>query len=122
MGTAARLHKVEYLDPTVMNARETMNMATMGGARVLGLEHEIGSIEPGKRADIILVDRRKPHLTPLYNAYSHLVYAASGSDVTTVVIDGKVIVRNRHIGTMDIDDVMERVRKIAGAIRRDREA
>jgi len=121
MGTAARLHKLECLDPTVMNARETLEMATMGGARVLGLEHEIGSIEPGKRADIILVDRRKPHLTPLYNAYSHLVYAASGSDVTTVIIDGKVVVRDRHMRTMNIDNVMERVRKIAGAIRRDRE-
>ena len=76
-------------------------MATMGGARVLNLHDEIGSLEPGKRADIVLVDTRRPGLTPLYSVYSHLVYAARGSDVTTVLVngrDGRARPRNPHGG------------------------
>jgi len=81
MGTAAKLHKVAAMDPTVLDARTALKMATIHGARVLGLGDQIGSIEPGKCADLILVDMNKPHLTPLYQVYSHLVYAASGTDV-----------------------------------------
>ncbi|MCX5855406.1 MAG: amidohydrolase, partial [Deltaproteobacteria bacterium] len=79
MGMAAKLHKVFSGDPTVLTAERVVEMATIGGARVLGMADRIGSIGPGKEADIILVDMRKPHLTPLYNPFSHLVYAASGA-------------------------------------------
>ncbi|MBN2283168.1 MAG: amidohydrolase [Deltaproteobacteria bacterium] len=116
MGTAAKIHKLESLDPTTMDARTTVRMATLGSARVLGLDDRIGSIEPGKRADIVLVDFRKPHLTPVYDYYSHIVYAASGSDVSTVVIDGKVVMRDRMIMTIDVADAMKKVREIAGRI------
>ncbi len=76
----------------------------------------IGSITPGKRADIILVDTNKPHLTPLYNPFSHLVYAASGSDVVTSIIDGRVVMKDRCLLTIDLNDVMAEVRKIGATI------
>jgi len=113
MGAAARLHKVAALDPTVMDAQTVVEMATIGGAKVLGLETIVGCIEPGKKADIILLDLNQPHLTPLYNPYSQVVYAASGSDVSTVIIDGKVIMKDRTIRTMDIAAAMETVRDIS---------
>ncbi len=116
MGTAARLHKVRRLDPTVMDAATVVKMATREGARVLGLADQIGSIEPGKCADLILLDTRKPHLTPLYNCYSQLVYAASGADVSTVIINGKIILKERRFLDFDVEDVMNRARKIAAEI------
>jgi 5-methylthioadenosine/S-adenosylhomocysteine deaminase len=120
MDTTAKIHKVTSMDPTVMDARTVVKMATRDGAEVLGLENRIGSIEVGKCADIIILDMNKPHLTPLYNHYSHLVYAASGHDVTTVIIDGKIVMRNRDLITIDIEDIMEQVRKIGENIRNDR--
>jgi 5-methylthioadenosine/S-adenosylhomocysteine deaminase len=119
MDTTAKIHKVTSMDPTVMDAQTVVKMATRDGANLLGLEDRIGSIEVGKCADIIILDMNKPHLTPLYNHYSHLVYAASGHDVTTVIIDGKIVMRNRDCVTIDIEDVMEQVRKIGENIKRD---
>lgn len=116
MDTAAKIHKVISTDPTVMDAKTVSRMATLDGAKVLGLEDRIGSIEAGKRADIIILDMNKPHLTPLYNVYSHIVYAASGSDVSTVIIDGKIVMRDRILLNMDIRDIMKRVRNIAEKI------
>ena len=116
MDTAAKIHKVTTLDPTVMSAQTVLKMATIGGARVLGLENRIGSIEVGKDADIILVDMNKPHLTPLYNCYSQLVYAASGADTKTSIIGGKIVMKDRQLLTIDVDSAMENVRKIAADI------
>lgn len=93
MDTAAKLHKVAKMDPCVMDARTTVQMATIHGAKALGLDKVIGSIEKGKRADIILVDTDKPHLTPLFDPYSALVYAAKSSDVSLVMVDG--VIRSR---------------------------
>jgi 5-methylthioadenosine/S-adenosylhomocysteine deaminase len=73
MSLAAKLHKVAGLDPTVLPARQVVEMTTLGGARVLGLEPVTGSLTPGKEADLIVVDLHQPHLTPLYDPYSHLV-------------------------------------------------
>jgi len=120
MDKAAKVDKVARMDPTVMKAETVLKMATIGGARVLGMEKEIGSIEPGKCADIILLDLKKPHLTPLYNPYSHAVYAAAGSDVSTVIVNGKVLLRDRRLTTLDAGEVMGRVEKIAAVIKRDR--
>lgn len=117
MDTAAKIHKVTTLDPTVMNARTVLKMATTGGAQVLGLADRIGSIEVGKDADIILVDMNKPHLTPLYNCYSHLVYAASGSDTKTSIIGGKIVMKNRQLLTIDLEEAMRNVRRIAAEIK-----
>jgi 5-methylthioadenosine/S-adenosylhomocysteine deaminase len=116
MDTAAKIHKVTSLDPTVMSAETVLKMATTGGAKVLGMEKFIGSIETGKQADIILVDMNQPHLTPLYNCYSQLVYAARGADVKTSIINGKIVMKDRQLRTIDLPTAMENVRVVAADI------
>ncbi|NVM20410.1 MAG: amidohydrolase [Desulfobacterales bacterium] len=117
MDTVAKLHKVHSLDPTVMDARTVVKMATIYGAQVLGLEDLIGSLEPGKRADIIIIDTRRPHLTPMYNIYSHLVYAVSGNDVVTAVVNGQVLMEDRALTTLDVDAVIKDANRIARGLR-----
>jgi len=116
MAMAAKLHKVFSGDPTVLPAERVVEMATIGGARVLGMADRIGSITPGKEADIILVDFRKPHLTPLYHPFSHLVYAARGADVMTSIIGGRIVMKERHLLHIELAAVMEEVRRIADRI------
>ncbi len=118
MNTAAKLHKVARLDPTLMDARTVLRMATIEGAKALGLEDVTGSLEVGKKADIILLDLDKPHLTPIYSEYSHLAYAAGGADVDTVVINGKVVMENRRLLTIDEQAAMQNVREIAAGIKK----
>jgi 5-methylthioadenosine/S-adenosylhomocysteine deaminase len=101
MSTAAKLHKVRDLDPTAMRAEAALHAATRGGAALLRAEANIGSIEVGKKADMIMLDMNQPHLTPCYHPVSHLVYAAKGSDVLHSVINGKVVMRNRQLTTLD---------------------
>jgi 5-methylthioadenosine/S-adenosylhomocysteine deaminase len=113
MDTAAKLHKVNTLDPTVMDALSVLKIATIHGARVLGLEHVTGSLEVGKKADVIVIDTHKPHLTPMYNAASHLVYAAKGSDVIHSIINGQPVMENRKLLTLDIAEIMARAREIS---------
>ncbi len=103
--TAAKLHKLVTTKPTAVSAPEAFAMATIGGARALHLENEIGSIEVGKRADLALVDLSAPHLTPMYNLYSHLVYAAKASDVTHTIVNGRLLMRNRRLLTLAEDPV-----------------
>ena len=88
-------------------------MATCDGARVLGLERLVGTLEVGKKADICIIDMNKPHLTPLYDEYSHLVYTVGGADVDTVLINGKVVMKDRRLLTIDEEEAMRRVRGIA---------
>lgn len=116
MDLSAKVHKATLLDPTVMSAETVLKMATIEGARVLGMDRLIGSVEVGKQADIIILDMNQPHLTPLYNPYSQIVYAARGGDVKTSIIDGKPVMENRRLLTMDLPTVMERVRAIAAHI------
>lgn len=116
MDTAAKLHKLKSLDPTVMDALTVLRMATCEGARALGMGEITGSLEVGKQADLIVVDLNKPHLTPLYNEYSQLVYAAAGADVDTVMINGSLIMQNRRLLTVDEREVMAKVREIARRI------
>lgn len=118
MSTAAKLHKVARLDPTVMDAQTVVRMATINGAKALGMDHLTGSLAVGKKADIIVIGLNKPHLTPIYSEYSHLVYAASGADVDTVIINGKVVMENRQLLTINEGDVMNEVRKIAVNIKK----
>ncbi|MFH1626153.1 MAG: amidohydrolase [Pseudomonadota bacterium] len=118
MDTAAKLHKVQKRDPTVMNARQVVEMATIGSSRVLGLDDKIGTLEVGKKADLIVIDMNKPHLTPLYNIYSHLVYAVNGADVTTAIINGKLVMKDRRLLTIDEENVMGEVRRIASRVKR----
>ena len=121
MNSAAKLHKVNTLDPTVMPAETVLEMATMGGARVLGAENKIGSLEPGKKADLIVLDMNQPHLTPLYTIPSHMVYAARGADVIHSVINGNIVMQNRELKTLDekaiLADIMvmgKQIKKIKG--------
>ena len=116
MDASAKLHKVISFDPTVMDAPSVLKMATSNGARVLGMEHLIGSIEAGKLADIIILDMNQPHLTPLYNPYSQLVYAAGGADVKTSIINGKIVMENRRLLTIDLENAINNVNRIAAHI------
>jgi 5-methylthioadenosine/S-adenosylhomocysteine deaminase len=117
MDTVAKLHKAKTLDPTAMDARTVLKMATTQSARALGLNQVIGSLEAGKKADLIVIDTNKPHLTPMYDPVSHLVYAAMGSDVTTSIINGTVVMEDRKLKSLDLKKVMEDVNKIAKEIR-----
>ncbi|MFC1827559.1 amidohydrolase [Thermodesulfobacteriota bacterium] len=112
MDMCARLHKVKDLDPTALPAKAILEMATNGGASVLGLADDIGSLSPGKKADIILLDIMQPHLQPFYHP-DLLVYAASGADVSTVIINGKLVMQDRQILTFDVGQAMSEVRKLA---------
>ncbi len=113
MDTAAKLHKVNTLDPTAADAPTVLGMATGAGARVLGMKDTIGSLCPGKMADLIVVDTKKPHLTPMYVPESHLVYAARGDDVSTTVIGGRVVMEEGRLCTIDLDRVIEKITAIA---------
>jgi len=117
MDTAAKLHKASRLDPTVMDAATVLRMATIDGARALGLDDITGSIETGKKADIIVIDTRKPHLTPMYHPASHLVYAVGGSDVCATVVAGRVLMKERKLLHMDLEKIMSDARQIADTIR-----
>ncbi len=107
MRVCALLHKINNFDPAVVSAREVVQMATINGAKVIGMEKEIGSLETGKKADIITIDLNKPHLTPLYDPYSHLVYCANGADVANVIINGKVVMKNRKVKTLDEEKILK---------------
>src|SRR6266513_269142 len=101
MDTAAKLHKLISKDPKVVSAAVAFEMATIRGARALHLEKEIGSIEKGKRADLVIVDLDDLHQTPSYNIYSDLVYATKASDVRSVIVEGRVIMRDRRLLTLN---------------------
>ena len=117
MGTAARLHKVSALNPTVMNALTVLSMTTIEAARALGIDHLTGSLEPGKAADIIIIDTASPHLTPMYRPESHLVYAARGSDVATTIINGRIVMQDREFLSIEFEEMMHRIDIIAEEIR-----
>jgi 5-methylthioadenosine/S-adenosylhomocysteine deaminase len=87
-------------------------MATLGGARVLGMEKEIGSLEAGKKADVIVLELNRPHLQPVYNLVSHLVYSATGADVRDVIIDGKPVMENRKLLTLDEGQILDKMKGI----------
>jgi 5-methylthioadenosine/S-adenosylhomocysteine deaminase len=113
MKFAALLQKLTYHDPRVLSAYDLLKMATLNGAKALGLEKDVGSLEVGKKADIILVNLSEPHLKPLHSVYSNLVYSARGSDVDTVIVDGKILMRNRQVVTLDECAVMKKAEKTA---------
>ncbi len=106
MKICALLHKLNTGDPSAVPAEQVLEFATINGAKALGLQDEIGSLEVGKKADIILVDTNVPNLTPFTNPVSHLVYAASGSDVDTMLVDGKMIMEHKQLRTLDQEEVL----------------
>lgn len=111
MGSAARLQKITRMNPKALGAKQVLRMATLGGAQVLGLADKIGSIEVGKRADIIILDLRKPRTQPIYDVESTIVYAANGSDVVTTIVDGRILMRDRQVLTVDIPAVLAKAKE-----------
>lgn len=112
MKTAAYLQKINTMEPTSIKAYDLLKMATIEGARVLGLENEIGTIEVGKKADIILINRNKTHLYPENDICTNLVYSANGADVDTVIIDGKLVMQNRKLISINEKQVKKNVAKV----------
>jgi len=111
MNLAADLQKVSSGDPTALPALEAIEMATIDGARVAGFEKEIGSIENGKRADLITLRLDQPHAVPMYNVYSQIVYALKGSDVRDVMVNGKPVVRDGRSLTLDEQAILAKARE-----------
>ena len=111
--TAAKLHKVHTMDCTVMDAVTVLRMATIEGARALGIGQLTGSLEVGKKADVIVVDTNKPHLTPMYNPFSHLVYAARGNDVSHSIVNGRLVMEERKLLSLDLEDILAQARQRA---------
>jgi 5-methylthioadenosine/S-adenosylhomocysteine deaminase len=111
MKTTAIIHKGINKNPTVMPAEKVLEMATIEGAKALSWENEIGSIEVGKKADLSIINLKKPHLCPIYNEASHLVYAVKASNVETVIINGRIVMENRKLTMLNIEKVMDVVEK-----------
>lgn len=113
MRVCAMMHKLNSLDSSAVSAREIVKMATIKGAEVLGMEKEIGSLEAGKKADIITINLNKPHLAPIYDPYSHLVYCVNGCDVENSIVNGKIIMRNRKVKILDEEKILSQAMKFA---------
>jgi len=114
--SAARLQKVMRGDPKAMSAREALRLATIGGAQVLGLADKIGTLERGKRADVILVDLERVDTQPVYSVESAIVYAASGDSVVTTIVDGKILMRRGELLTVDEDAVIAKAKEYRARI------
>jgi len=117
MRMTSLLHKLQSGDPRAVAARVALEMATIRGARALGMAAQIGSIEPGKRADLILVDVSGARQTPMYDPVSHLVYVARGDDVRTTIVNGRILMRDRKVLTLNDADVLRDARTWAGKVR-----
>jgi 5-methylthioadenosine/S-adenosylhomocysteine deaminase len=115
--SAARLQKITRGDPKALSARDVLEMATLGGARALGMEDRIGTLEAGKRADVIVIDLQAPKSQPVYSVESAIVYAASGSSVVTTICDGKVLMRNRNMLTVDVAAAVARAKVYRDRVR-----
>ncbi len=120
MSSVAKVHKVVTMDPTVMDAETTLRCATLNGAEALGAEQQIGTLQPGKKADIIVLDLAQPHLTPIYNIASHLVYTARGSDVIHSLINGRLVMENRKLLSIDEQAVIAAMQDIRRSVLADR--
>lgn len=116
MKVAALIHKLNSANAAALPAKEIVRMATIDGARVLGIDQHVGSLEVGKQADMILININQAHLVPLYDVYSHLVYAVKGSDVDTVFIDGTCVYQNKHMLVTDVLECMIAAQTIANTI------
>ena len=111
LSLAAKLHKVWRRDPTCLPAPAAVALATREGARVLGLEDRTGTLTPGKEADLIVLDLNQPHLTPLYDPFSHLAYAARAADVRHVMARGRWLLYDRRFTTLDWPEIAARLRR-----------
>ncbi len=118
MDLAAKLQKVTRMDPRALGAEQALEMATMGGARALHMENEIGSLEAGKKADLILLGLSAPHAVPLYQVYSQIVYALKASDVETVVIGGRIVMDGRRVLTLNAAEIIAKARDYGAKVKK----
>lgn len=109
---AAYMQKGMYNSATAITAEDVLKMATIKGAEVLGIDSEVGSLEVGKRADIIIINTNKPHLCPIHNIYSTLAYSVSGDDVETSIIDGNIVMENRVIQNVDEAEILTECNRV----------
>jgi 5-methylthioadenosine/S-adenosylhomocysteine deaminase len=114
---AAKLAKISKMDPLALNAKAVVEMATIDGARALHMEKEIGSIEAGKKADFVLISLNEPNAVPMYDVYAQIAYSLKGSDVDTVVIGGRVVMRDRKLLTIDEAKVLEKAREYGKSVK-----
>ncbi|MBI3671118.1 MAG: amidohydrolase [Acidobacteria bacterium] len=117
MDLAAKLQKVTRMDPRALGAEQALEMATIGGAKALHMEEEIGSLETGKKADLVLLGISAPHAVPMYQVYSQIVYALKASDVETVVIAGRTVMENRRVLTLNEAEVVARAREYGARVK-----
>jgi len=117
MQLAALLHKGVSGDPTVLPARQMLEVVTVNGARVLGLDKRIGTLVEGHDADLICLSIDGPHTAPMYDPFSHVVFAARASDVRHVLVRGKILVRNRELKTLDRERIEAQVREFSETVR-----
>ena len=117
MDLAAKQQKLVRMDPRALSAQQVVEMATITGARALHLEHQIGSLEVGKKADLIVVETTAPHATPIYNVYSAIVYALKSSDVRTTIVAGKAVMEDRHMLTLDEPAILAKAAQYAVQIK-----
>ena len=113
MKTAALLQKIHNLDSTLLSAKQVFEMATINGAKALGMDKELGTIEVGKKADLTLLNFNKTHLTPYRHPLSHLVYSAQGSDIDTVICNGQILMQHRQLLTMNEPEVIQQAEEAA---------
>ena len=111
MDLAAKLAKITKMDPLALNAKAVVEMATIDGAKALHMEKDIGSLEKGKKADLVLISLDEPHAVPMYDVYAQLAYALKASDVETVVIGGRIVMRDRKLLTVDEEQAMSKARE-----------
>ena len=114
---AAKLAKITKMNPLALNAKSVVEMATIDGARALHMEKEIGSLEAGKKADVVLISMDEPNAVPMYDVYAQIAYALKGSDVETVVIGGRVVMKNRRLLTIDEPKVLEKAREYGKSVK-----
>ena len=113
MRTCAYLQKLKYEDPTIIKAYDVLKMATIEGAKVLGLDKKIGTIEIGKKADLIIINLDQHHLWPQNDICTNLVYSANGEDVLTTIVDGKILMKDRKLMDIDEEDLMDKVKELS---------
>jgi 5-methylthioadenosine/S-adenosylhomocysteine deaminase len=114
---AAKLAKISKMNPLALNAKAVVEMATIDGARALHMEKEIGSLEVGKKADLILISLDEPNAVPMYDVYAQIAYSLKGSDVETVVIGGRVVMRDRKLLTVNESAALEKAREYGKSVK-----